>query len=75
VCLFGAVNSLLSDLIYLLKQQGLLARMATHNKQTLKKTLALLEQEPSTRQNIDSRLLLTYLNQDMLAENEMDVQQ
>jgi hypothetical protein len=34
-----------------------------------------LEQEPSTRQNIDSRLLLTYLNQDMLAENEMDVQQ
>jgi hypothetical protein len=48
--------------------------MATYNKQTLKKTLALLEQEPSTRQNIDSRLLLTYLNQDMLAENEMDVQ-
>jgi hypothetical protein len=41
----------------------------------IKKTLALLEQEPSTRQNINSRLLLTYLNQDMLAKNEMDVQQ
>jgi hypothetical protein len=46
-----------------------------HTKANIKKTLALLEQEPSTRQNINSRLLLTYLNQDMLAENEMDVQQ
>jgi hypothetical protein len=39
VCLFGAAKSLQPDLIYLLKQQALLARMATHNQEKLRKPL------------------------------------
>jgi hypothetical protein len=39
VCLFGAANSIQPDLIYLQKQQALLARMATHNQEKLRKAL------------------------------------
>jgi len=49
MCLFGAAKSLLSDLMYLLRQQGLLARMATYNQEIVKKYLALLGQGLSTR--------------------------
>jgi hypothetical protein len=52
VCLFGAAKSLLSDLIYLLKQQALLARMATHNQTMLRKPFPFWDknfpQEPTT---------------------------
>jgi hypothetical protein len=41
----------------------------------VKETLALLEQEISTIQDIKFYMILTYLNQDMLAENEMDIHQ
>jgi hypothetical protein len=51
----------------MLKQQGFLARMATQPNK-VKETLALLGQELSTRQDIDLKVFLTYLNQYMLAE-------
>jgi len=41
----------------------------------VKETLALLEQELSTIKDIDFIWFLTYLNNDMLAENDMNVQQ
>ena len=48
--------------------------MATHNQTMLRKPLPF-GTRLSTRQDIDLKVFLTYLNQYMLAENEMDVQQ
>jgi len=45
MCPFGAAKRLLSDLAYLLQQQGILARMATYNQPKLRKTLPFWDKE------------------------------
>jgi hypothetical protein len=74
VCLFGAAKSSQPDLIYLQNQQALLARMATHNQKKLRKPLPFGARTFHNKRYIFDKIL-TYLNNYMLAENEMNEQQ
>jgi hypothetical protein len=61
MCPFGAANSLLADLMHLLQQQDILARMATYNQAKSRKTLPFWDKD-LPQDKINFEILLTYLN-------------